>query len=160
MKKHLSAPLAKRAISGALAGIIGGVAHAAMNEVDRKVLNYNADDFVLLGGVLTKDTQLARRVGLGMHLSVSAVFGATYGVVLHPKNEDDAMKKAVGFAMVENFGLFPLGIFVDRYHPHVKSGTSDRFFTPTSLVEATLRHIVLGVGMGASYPGILKRIRG
>ena len=159
MKRNLSAPWPKRAIAGAMAGIVGGLAHAAMNEVDRRVLNYNADDLALLGGVFTDDTRVARTIGLGMHLNFAAIFGATYAILLHPKTDDDAMAKGLGFAILEHVSLFPLGKIVDNHHPHVKSGKCDPFFTPTSFVEASLRHIVLGLGLGASYPAIMRMVR-
>lgn len=156
MTRNLSAPWTSRAISGAIAGIVGGLAHAAMNEIDRRVLNYNADDLLLLGGIASDDRRVARIVGLGMHLNFAAIFGATYAIVLKPRNDEDAMKKGLGFALAEHAGLFPLGIIVDKYHPCVKPGECDPFFTPTSFVEASLRHIALGIGIGASYPVILK----
>lgn len=156
MTRNLSAPWADRAISGAIAGIVGGLAHAAINGIDRRVLTYNADDLLLLGGVFSDDTRVARIVGLGMHLNFAAIFGATYAIVLKPGNDNDAMKKGLGFALVEHVGLFPLGIMVDKYHPYVKSGECDPFFTWTSFVEASLRHIALGLGVGASYPTILR----
>lgn len=158
MAKHLKASIGKRAFSGAIAGVIGGLTHAAMNEVDRKILNYNADDLVLLGGVFTSDTALARKIGIGMHLNFAAIFGATYAVLLQPKTDREAFRQGVTFAMTEHFGLFPLGILVDQFHPHIQRGTSERFFTPTSFVEASLRHLALGAGLGASYPHILRKV--
>lgn len=160
MARHLKASFEKRAIAGAMAGIVGGLAHAAMNEVDRRLFNYNADDLVMLGGVFTDDTRLARKIGIGMHLNFAAMFGAAYAVTLWPRDNGDALLKGVGFAMAENFSLFPLGILVDKYHPSVQNGTCDRFFTPTSLMQASLRHLALGAGIGASYPAILRKVRG
>lgn len=159
MTRNLSAPWVDRAISGAIAGIVGGLAHAAMNEIDRRVLNYNADDLIMLGGIFTDDSNLARRVGLGMHLNFAAMFGAAYGVLLYPKNSDDALRKAVGFAMFENVTLFPLGVLVDGHHPYAKAGRSDKFFNPTSFVQASLRHLTLGVGIGKAYPLAMRLIR-
>lgn len=159
MTRSLKASIPTRAISGAVAGVVGGVAHAMVNEVDRKILNHEADDLILLGGVFTDDSQLARKIGICMHLNFAAMFGAAFAMLLRPQNDRDALRKGIGFALAENFTLFPLGILVDKYHPYVRSGMSDPFFHPTSLVQATLRHLALGAGIGASYSRLIKAIR-
>lgn len=159
MMKNLSAPLGKRMIAGALAGVVGGAAHAAVNEIDRRVLHHNADDLVMLGGVFTDDVAKARKIGIGMHLTFAAMFGATYAVLLHPRDADDALRKGMAFALTEHFTLFPLGILVDNHHPHAAMGTLGRVFHPTSLVEATLRHLALGYGIGKAYPRMMAAIR-
>lgn len=160
MSRLPSSSLLQRAAAGALAGLTGGLGHAAMNEIDRAVLNHNADDMVMLGGVFTDDVPRARRIGFGMHMNFAAMFGAAYAMLLHPRDDQDALKKGLAFALIENFGLFPLGILVDKYHPHSGKPGNDPFFHPRSLVEATLRHTVLGFGIGKSYPFILRLIRG
>ncbi len=159
MKNSLTAPLRQRAMAGALAGIIGGAAHAAVNEVDRRVLNHNADDLLMLGGVFTEDVGRARRIGIGMHLTFAAIFGATYAVLLQPKDDDDALRKGLGFATAEHVGLFPLSIPVDMHHPHAKNGNADRFWHPVSFLEATARHIALGFGIGKVYPFMVRALK-
>jgi hypothetical protein len=160
MKNPLSAPFGQRLAAGALAGVIGGAAHAAVNEIDRRILNHNADDLLMLGGVFTTDVGRARRIGIGMHLSFAAIFGAAYAVLLHPKDKDDALRKGLGFALTENFTLFPISIPVDNHHPHAKNGNVDKFWHPLSLIEATARHTALGIGIGKAYPRMLAAVRG
>lgn len=160
MKHRLSASVGQRVAAGALAGLIGGAAHAAVNEVDRRLLNHNADDLLMLGGVFTKDVGRARRVGIGMHLTFAATFGAVYAALLQPKDADDALRKGLGFALFEHVTLFPLSIPVDNHHPHAKNGNADRFWHPRSFIEATARHTALGYGIGKAYPRMLAAVRG
>ena len=149
----------QRAIAGSIAGLVGGLCHLAVNEIDRRAFNHNADDITMLGGIITDDHELARKIGLGMHLSFAISFGAAYATILHPRGEDDAMRKAVGAAMVENFGLYPLVFPLEDRHPYIRDGRLDRFAHPLALLQATLRHLALGTGIGKAYPATLRLIR-
>jgi hypothetical protein len=160
MKYPLSASFGQRVAAGALAGIVGGAAHATVNEIDRRLLNHNADDLLMLGGVFTKDVAHARRIGIGMHLTFAAIFGAVYASVLQPRDADDALRKGLGFALTEHVTLFPLSIPVDNHHPHAKNGNVDKFWHPLSFIEATARHTALGYGIGKAYPHMLAALRG
>jgi hypothetical protein len=158
MKNNLSAPLRQRVVAGALAGIIGGMVHAAVNEIDRRVLKHNADDLEMLGGIFTSDTGRSRRIGIVMHLGNAALFGGTYAVVLQPTDAEDAQRKALVLAMIENFGLYPLVFPFEDLHPHIRSGQLDRFTHPIALVQATLRHLALGYGLGKAYPPVMAAV--
>ncbi len=147
-----------RAIAGGLAGLVGGLAHAVMNEVDRRLLQHDADDLTMLGGVISDDRDTARTIGIGMHLNFAAAFGAAYAVLLRPEDDAGAMRKAIGAAMVENFGLYPLVFPLERYHPYIRDGRIDRFQHPLALLEATLRHLALGAGIGTTYPRFLRAL--
>ena len=152
--------LLQRVIAGSLAGLIGGACHAAVNEIDRRMLRHNADDLTMLGGVFTDNHALARRLGLGMHLGFAMSFGASYAAILHPQDKDDALRKAVAAAMIENFGLYPLVFPLEDKHPYIRDGRLDRFAHPTALGQATLRHLALGIGIGKMYPTMLRLTRG
>jgi hypothetical protein len=159
MSKLPKTTLVQRAIAGALAGIVGGACHAVVNEIDRRVLRHNADDLTMLGGMITDNHALARKIGTGVHFGIAISFGAAYATILHPRDEDDAMKKAVGAAMVENFGLYPLVFPLEDMHPYIRDGRLDRFAHPIALVQATLRHLALGIGIGKAYPAIVRMVR-
>lgn len=160
MATGLSATTKQRAIAGALAGMVGGVAHAVVNEIDIRAFRHNADDLAMLGGPLTDNESVARRFGIGLHLGFATTFGAVYAMVLHPQDDDDAMRKAVGLAMVENFSLYPLVFPLESFHPYIRDGRLDRFAHPVAFVQATLRHLALGIGIGKAYPYILRAIHG
>ena len=148
--------LIRRVIAGSLAGLAGGLAHAAVNEIDRRLLSHNADDLTMLGGAITDDHALARKIGIGMHLGFAMSFGASYAAILHPRDNEDAIRKAVAAAMIENFGLYPLVFPLEDKHPYIRDGRLDRFAHPKALLQATLRHLALGIGIGKTYPTLLR----
>lgn len=147
----------QRAVAGAIAGLPGGLAHALVNEIDRKIFRYDADDLLMLAGPFINDRSKARRVGICMHLGLAMAFGAAYAVVLNPRNGKDAVRKGIAAGLIENTILWPLVIPLDKYHPYVRDGRMDEFNHPISLLQATLRHIALGYGLGKSYPAMLAR---
>lgn len=148
----------QRAIAGAIAGLPGGLAHALTNEIDRRMLNYDADDMLMVTGMFMTDKHMARKIGFGIHLGLAMAFGATYAVVLNPQNPPDALRKGVAAALTENTVLWPLVIPLDTYHPFIQQGRIARFNHPVSLLQANLRHIALGYGLGKAYPIVLQRI--
>lgn len=156
MRYPLHLPSTTRLTAGATAGVIGGLAHAVMNEIDLRAFNHNADDMLMLGGTLSDDRDIARRIGFGMHLGISALFGAAYAAVLKPHDERDALAKAVGLAMVENVGLYPLVFPLERFHPYIRTGRLDRFAHPKAFAQATLRHVALGIGLGLAYSRVAR----
>lgn len=159
MGKLNKASIGKRALAGALAGIPGGIAHALVNEVDRKVFGYDSDDMLMVTGTFMDDKPAARRLGFFMHVGFATIFGAAYAVVLNPRDKKDAVVRGIGAGLVENSLLWPLVGPLDEWHPYIRDGRIDKFNHPIALVQANLRHIALGYGIGKAYPVILKRIR-
>jgi hypothetical protein len=158
MKDSHRRSIRKRAIAGAIAGVPGGIAHALVNEIDRRVLNYDADDLLLVTGSFIGDKGKARTIGLFMHLGFAMAFGAAYAVVLNPKDDRDAVGRGIGAGLMENTILWPLVIPLDEHHPYIRDGRIDKFNHPISLLQANLRHIALGYGLGKTYPSILRRL--
>lgn len=149
---------AKRALAGALAGLPAGVAHAVVNEIDIRAFRHNADDLLMLGGVVADDPAVGRRIGLGMHLTFAMAFGAAWAVALRPKTDSDAVAKGVATALTENTVLWPLVLVVDAYHPQAKSGNLDPFTHRIAFLQANLRHLALGATLGTLYPRIARRL--
>lgn len=159
MKRKLKGTLKQRMIAGALAGLPGGVAHAFVNEIDRKIFNYDSDDMLMVTGTFMSDKRAARTLGFFMHLGLAMAFGVGYAVVLNPRDDNDAIVRGIGAGLVENSFLWPLVVPLDKHHPYIRSGRIDKFNHPIALVQANLRHIALGYGIGKSYPAILKMVR-
>lgn len=159
MKSLLHTSLKQRALSGALAGIPAGIAHALMNELDRRVFNYDSDDMLMVTGTFMQDKSQARRVGIVIHLGLAMAFGASYAVVLHPKTDRDALIKGIGAGLTENTILWPLVIPLDKLHPYIQDQRIDKFNHPISFLQANLRHIALGYALGKSYPAILRGLQ-
>lgn len=160
MKSRFKPTLKERVIAGALAGLPGGIAHALTNEIDRKVFQYDTDDMLMVTGTFIEDRKRARTIGFFMHLGFAMAFGIGYAVVFNPRDEQDAVVRGIGAGLVENGLLWPLVGPLDRHHPYIRSGRIDKFNQPIALVQANLRHIALGYGIGKSYPAILNRVRG
>ena len=149
--------LKKRALAGALAGLVGGVAHAFVNEIDRSVFRYDSDDMVLVTGMFVSDRSTARKLGFALHLGFAMAFGVGYAVVLNPR-DTDAVVRGIGAGLAENAILWPLVAPLDRHHPYIRAERIDKFNHPIALVQANARHIALGYGIGKSYHFILKRL--
>lgn len=160
MPRIRTSTLKQRVVAGALAGLPAGIAHAAVNEIDRKMFHYDADDMVMVTGTFMENKTRARQLGFLMHLGFAMAFGIGYAVVLNPRDERDAVIRGIGAGMVENGLLWPLVVPLDAKHPYIRSGRIDRFNNPIALVQANLRHIALGFALGKSYPRILKRVQG
>lgn len=159
MVKLSKATVKQRIIAGALAGIPGGIAHALTNEIDRHVFRYDSDDMLMVTGTFMEDKSQARKLGFFMHLGFAMAFGVGYAVVLNPRNKQDAVIRGVGAGLVENALLWPLVAPLDKNHPYIRKGRIDEFNHPIALVQANLRHIALGLGIGLSYPTILRRLQ-
>lgn len=159
MPLPLTSTLKQRIIAGALAGIPGGIAHALVNELDRKVFGYDSDDMLMVTGTFMNDREQARKLGFFMHVGFAMAFGIGYAVVLNPRDRHDAVIRGIGAGLVENSLLWPLVVPLDKHHPYIRTGRIDKFNHPIALVQANLRHIALGYGIGKSYPAILDRVR-
>lgn len=146
--------IGRLAATGALSGIPAGLAHALVNELDRRVLRYNADDMLLLSGLVIDDQATARRVGFIGHLCSAMAFGAAWAILFRPTGERDAVRKGIGAALAENTLLWPLVIPLDNHHPQISDGQMDRFNHPRSWLQACLRHLALGYVLGKSYPRV------
>lgn len=153
------APLKTRILAGALAGLPGGIAHALVNEVDRKIFRYDADDMLMVTGTFMDDKTKARKLGFLMHLGFAMAFGIGYAVVLNPRNNEDAVVRGIGAGLAENTLLWPLVAPLDKYHPYIRNGRIDKFNHPVALIQANLRHIALGFALGKSYPVVLRQLQ-
>jgi hypothetical protein len=75
-----------------------------------------------------------------------AIFGAVFTLV-KPALPGTPVAQGIGAAMVEHFGLWPMGRLSDRFHParrELPKLTSNR----RALAQATWRHALFGVTLG------------
>jgi hypothetical protein len=54
------------------------------------------------------------------------------------------------FLTVENSVLYPV-MMLDRYHPAVKAGQLDRYWTLPASLQSFPRHLVFGALLGSLY---------
>lgn len=135
----------------AAAGAGAATVWAGLEPVDRRLFRYGYSDVAVLGKALTRGP-LWPAAGLAWH----AVNGALAGVVFAQVNRKlggSTVRNAIGFALAEHIGLFPLSALVDRYHP--ARGDPDLPPIATSgraFAQATFRHLVFGVVLGVLAP--------
>ena len=139
----------RRVGASLLAGLAGGIAYLAAQEIDRRVVNPRSNDLVLLGGLVTKREAIWRPLGLVLHLLASASFGLTFDQVVAPRLPGPYWLRGVIMAQVENATLWPLLLLIDRSHVAVERGELARMNRPVYFAQAVWRHLALGAVLGA-----------
>lgn len=130
------------------AGAAAAAAWAAVEPIDRRVFRFGYSDVALLGKALTRGPRW-RRVGLAMHCLNGAGAGAVYHAVA-PRLPGGPVGRGVAFAMVEHVLSYPLTMLTDRFHP--ARGDADlppMARSPRAFAQATFRHLLFGVVLGA-----------
>lgn len=145
-----------RRLHAAAAGATAATAWALAEPLDRRLLRYPYSDVALLGKAVTRGP-LWRPVGLVWH----AGNGAIAGVVFDEANRrlgGSTIRNAVGFALAEHVALFPLSALTDRYHPaRGEPDVPPLARSGRAFAQATLRHLLFGVVLGALAPRPTKR---
>jgi len=139
----------RRALNGALAGAAAATLWAVQQPLDKHVFGTRYDDVELLGKLVARGAAW-RPAGLGVHAANGAAFGATYALA-RPRLPGSPFTQALAAAMVENFGLWPLGRSIDRFHParrELEPLTGNR----RALAAATWRHLLFGAVLGVLEP--------
>lgn len=134
-----------RTLRGAVAGAVAAGVWALQQPLDKAIFESAYDDVELLGKAVTRGGSWYP-VGLAMHLQNGAMFGAVYAN-LAPLVPLPGALRGVAAAMVENFGLWPLGRVTDRLHParrDLPPLTGNR----RALAQATWRHLLFGAVLG------------
>ena len=126
----------------AAAGACAAAVWAAVEPVDQRLLRNDYSDVALLGKLVTR-SRAWPVVGLAMHAANGAVFGLAYHELRKRRGTG-----AVKLALVEHAALFPLGAFVDRFHPARGQAGVTRVFGARAFVQATWRHFLFGAVLG------------
>jgi hypothetical protein len=135
----------RRSLNGALAGGLAAGAWAAQQPLDKRIGGSAYDDVELLGKLVTRGPGWPL-AGAAMHVANGAVFGAIYAQ-LRPFLPGPPIARGLLVAQVENFGLFPLGALVDRFHP-AREELATLAGNGRALAQATWRHAIFGVVLG------------
>ena len=145
----------RRALGGALAGAGAATLWAAQQPLDKRVFRCGYDDVELLGKMATRGPAWPA-AGLLMHAGNGAVFGAVYAHA-RPRLPGSPVAQAVAAAMAENFGFWPLGRLIDRYHP-ARSELEPLRGNRRALAQATWRHGLFGLALGVLEARLNRRI--
>ena len=135
----------ERSARGAVAGSIAAALWAAQQPLDKRAFRSRYDDLELLGKAVTRGEGWPL-AGFAIHVGNGALFGAFYAQ-LRPLLPGPPVARAVLAAMAENFGTWPLGRYVDRYHPARKQ-LAPFSGNHRALAQSTWRHLVFGLVLG------------
>lgn len=133
------------ATRGSVAGALAATLWAAQQPLDKRIFASGYDDVELLGKLVTRG-QGWPVAGLALHAANGAAFGACYALV-RERLGGPPWARGLLAAQVENFGFWPLGRLIDRFHParhELTPMTGNR----RALAQATWRHALFGLALG------------
>jgi len=134
-------------LRSASAGAVAAGVWALAEPLDRRALRYDYSDVALLGKAATRGPRW-RVAGFALHVANGAVFGLAYESASR-RLGFDRRRLALGMALAEHVGLYPLSYFVDRYHPaRGEPGVPPLLRSPRAFAQATWRHALFGVAVG------------
>ena len=131
----------------AAAGATAALVWAAVEPLDERLFGSDYRDVALLGKLVTRGRGWLP-AGLVLHAANGAVFGLVFDAVRR-RTALPPRRLALGLALAEHVGLYPLGLLADRRHPrrgerHLPPLMSWRVFG-----QETFRHVLFGLVLGA-----------
>ncbi len=135
-------------LRSATAGAVAAAVWAAQEPLDQRIIvGCDYSDVAVLGKALTRGRGW-RAAGIALH----TVNGAAFGLAFHEARSRlpvSPRRLALGMALAEHVVLYPLCIFVDRYHPaRGEPGVPPLLTTPRAFAQATWRHALFGAVLG------------
>ena len=131
----------------AAAGVVAATAWGLLEPLDQRVLRCDYSDIALLGKLVTRGPHW-RLAGFALHAANGAAFGLA-AHELHLRTGLEKRRLALGLALAENVGLYPLSAVTDRFHPaRGEPGVPALLTNPRAFLQATWRHTVFGVVLG------------
>jgi len=135
------------ACRSAAAGATAALVWAAVEPLDRRVFRCDYSDVAVLGKAVTRGRAWPA-AGLVLHAVNGAGFGLGYEA-LRRRAPWNPRRLALGLALAEHVTLFPLGYFVDRFHPRRgEPGVPPLLRNPRAFGQATARHALFGWLLG------------
>ena len=134
-------------VRAASAGAVAAVTWGLLEPLDRRVFACDYSDVALLGKLVTRGPRW-RAAGFLVHALNGAAFGLAFDVARR-RTSADPRSLAIGLALAEHVGLYPLSYFVDRYHPaRGEPGIPPLLRNRRAFGQATFRHAVFGLVLG------------
>jgi hypothetical protein len=134
-----------RTSRGAAAGAVAAGVWALAQPLDKLLLRCDYDDVELLGRAVTRGEEWYP-VGLAMHLTGGAVFGALYALVAPAVPLPPRLRGPV-LALAEHVAGWPLVALTDRLHP-ARARLPKLSGNRRAYAQATWRHLLFGVVLG------------
>jgi hypothetical protein len=131
----------------AVAGAVAATVWSAFEPIDKRLFRCDYSDVAVLGKAVTRG-----RAWLPLGLAIHAVNGAIFGLAFHEARRRatiEPRRLALGMALAEHVALYPLGFFIDRYHPaRGKPGVPPLLTNMRAFGQATVRHALFGAVLG------------
>ena len=135
------------AVRSAAAGATAALVWAALEPLDRRAFRCDYSDVAVLGKAVVPGHGWLP-TGLALHAANGAVFGLAFDR-LRRRVRVDPRRLALGLALAEHIGLYPLCYVIDRHHPRRgEPGVPPLLTNPRAFAQATLRHALFGVLLG------------
>jgi hypothetical protein len=139
--------LGSNSLHPAAAGAVAASLWAALEPFDRRLFRCDYSDVAVLGKAVTRGPGW-RITGLAVHALNGALFGLAYDAARR-RLQTDSRRLALGMALVEHVGLYPLSYLVDHHHPaRGEEGIPPLLTNPRAFAQATLRHTLFGLVLG------------
>jgi hypothetical protein len=135
-----------RSLRGALAGGIAATAWAAQQPLDKRVFDVDYDDTELLGKLVSRGPEW-RPIGIALHISNGALFGAAYALG-KPFLPGPPVLRGLAAGLAEHAATWPAIGLVERHHP-ARRDLPALAGNPRALAQATWRHALFGALLGA-----------
>jgi hypothetical protein len=131
----------------ALAGAAAATVWSAVEPLDKRLFRCDYSDLAVLGKAFTRGPAWLP-LGLALHVVNGAIFGLAFHEVRR-RVPVEPRRLALGMALGEHVALYPLGYFVDRYHPaRGEEGIPPLLTNARAFAQATVRHAIFGVVLG------------
>ncbi len=144
--------------AAAISGLVSVAAYTAVMELDRRLTGSRVDDLVLLGRPAVPDRpDLARPVGALIHTANGAVIGTAYAALAHDLLPGPPWLRGATALMIENAALYPVMRLARDYHPAIRDGQLDDYWTWPAFAESIPPHLVFGLIVGPLYERLRRR---
>ena len=134
-----------RSLRGALAGAAAAGVWAAQQPLDIRFFGVPYDDVRLLG-TWVADGPAATPVGLALHLSNGALFGAVYAQIA-PRSGVPAPLRGPLAGLAEHLATWPGTHWLGRLHPR-GAELPPLWGSGRAFAQATWRHLLFGLVLG------------
>jgi hypothetical protein len=131
----------------AAAGAVAAGVWGALEPLDQRLFRCDYSDVAIIGKAVTRGRGWWA-VGLAIHAVNGALFGLGFDAIRR-RLPVEQKRLAVALALAEHLAFYPLGYFVDRFHPaRGEPGVPPLLTNPRAFAQATVRHALFGVLLG------------
>lgn len=141
--------------AASVAGLMAGTVYVATAEIDNRISGRNLDDLKLLGRPFVDEPARAKVLGALIHLVNSVSLAAMFPIVRRYL-PGAAVVQGITYATIENSLLYPIAAF-ENFHPAIRNGEIDRYFTLKAYLWSIPRHIAYGATLGLLYDRLARR---